>query len=284
MPTETTSRTRSGRTHQFKRTSLKANVLRALAKYYCLRTKDLAYILKSDDPEDNDTRTLNRTLKLLREEGLVCAKQIIQYGKTGRKFYPLVYGLKDKAVRELDEGRSFEERMTVEHELWLSQFHIDIEDLCEKMGWKLYWRQFDLKNGIDPDAYFRITTDKGGYHFFLEAERQRPGRSKKTAKKWAIYYDYYNSDRCMKEWKFKQFRVVIIEGSEERTTHLLNTLATVPLHWPSCKWYPPRNGKCDCTPRLANHRMFWVISEDQDITGKAFRTPKGDQYSFLDIQ
>jgi hypothetical protein len=257
-------------------------VLEALAKFYCLRTKDLAYILKSDDPSDNDTRTLNRTLNLLRDEGMVYSQDIIQYGKTGKKFYPSVHGLRDKAVKELGEGRSFEERRAVEHELGLSQFHIDLEDLCEKRGWELYWRQFDLKNGIDPDAYFRITTDKGGYHFFLENERQKPSH-KKQFRKWATYYDYYNSDRCMKEWGFRQYRVVIIEGTEERTAHLLNTLATIPQHQPSCKWYPPRNGKCDCTPHLVNHRMFWVTSEDQDITGKVFRTPKGDTLAFTDI-
>jgi hypothetical protein len=257
-------------TSHTRKTSPKLDLLRVLAKYYCLRTQDLAYLLKSDDPHDNDLRTINFTLKRLRDEGFVCRKQIIQNGRGDQRSFPFVYGLTDKGVSELNDGRSFEERRSVEHELALALFRIDLEDVCEKIGWELYWRQFDLKNRIDPDAYFRITTEAGGFHFFLEEERQKPSH-KKQFRKWATYYDYYNSDLCQKEWGFRQFRVIIIEATQERAKHLLNTLATVPQHEPKCRWYPPRNGKCDCTPRLVNHRMFWVTSEDQEIGGNAFR-------------
>jgi hypothetical protein len=286
MAPTTIGRKRSGRIHRSRRPDPKFLIRRALGKFYCLRTQDLAYLLKSDDPDADDIRTINATLKRLRDQGFVCRKQIIQDGPGEQRSFPFVYGLTDKGVSEMGDGRSFEERMTVEHELSLSLFHIDLEDFCEKQKWELYWRQFDLKCGIDPDAYFRIKTEKGGYHFFLESERQRPGRSKKTAKKLAIYYDYYNSDLCMKEWNFRQFRVIIPELTEERMQHIVHTLATVPLHAPSCRWYPPHNGKCDCTTQLTNHRMFWVTTEEhleKDTGGKIFRTPKGDQFSFLDI-
>jgi hypothetical protein len=224
---------------------------------------------------DNSRRTLDFRLKRLKAEELICGKRIIS-ATHGLPTYPFVYGLTDKAVRQYG-GRSFSERRDVEHELGLSKFHIQLKQLSDDF----HWRQFDLKNCIDPDAYFTLN----GFHFFLENERQKPSH-KKQFRKWATYHDYYNSDLCHKEWGFRQFRVVIVEGTQERAKHLLNTLATVPQHEPKCRWYPPRNGKCDCTPRLVNHRMFWVTSEDQEISGKVFRTPKDFEkvaYSFQDI-
>jgi hypothetical protein len=285
MSASTINRKRSGRTSP-RKTEAKKLVKGALGKYYCLRTRDLAYLLKSDNPTADDLRSINYTLKLLREEGYVCRSQIILNGKTDQRSFPFVYGLTDKAVRELGEGQSFEECRTAQHQLALSIFRIDLEDWCETKSWELYWQQSDLKHTIHPDAYFRITTDKGKYHFFLEEERQKPSH-KKQFKKWATYYEYYNSDLCMKEWNFRQFRVVIPELTEERVKRLVSTLAETPLHESLCHWYPPYNKKCDCKPFLANHRMFWVTSDErikEGIGTKIFTTPKHDQFSFLDIQ
>jgi len=233
--------------------------------------------LKSDDPVYNDIRATNATLHILDLEGLVCWHEITEFHGAGKRTHPYVWGLTDKAVT-LYGGRSFEERRDVEHEYGLSQFHIDLETVCELNGWQLYWLQFDLKKTTDPDAYFCITTHEGKFHFFVEKERQKPSHHKQF-KKWSVWYKYFNSEQCKKEWGFDKFRVIVIENTTERRDHLLHTLATVPIHEPFCKWFPPRNSKCTCKPRLINHRMFWVMTEDDDLNEPIFHTSKSDTYS-----
>jgi hypothetical protein len=282
MNAGTISRKRGLRTKR-RNTSPKRAVLLALVKYRTLQTKDLAYLLKTDNPEYKDLRAINATLHILDMEGMVCWKEITEHHGPGKRTHPYLWGLTDKAVKEYG-GRSFDERRDWEHEYGLALFRIDLENVCEANGWELFWQQYDIKKGVDPDAYFRITTPGGAFHYFLEKERQKPSHHKQF-KKWSIYFEYFNSDHCMKDWKFNRFRVIIVENTVERRDHLVNTLATVPIHEPKCKWFPPRNGKCDCDPRIINHRMFWLTTEDdhsENMGGKIFYTPKHDVYSFTD--
>jgi hypothetical protein len=200
---------------------------------------------------------MRRTLALLDEEGLAHGLTYIEPDRE-RGAPTGVWGLTDKALRDDSpailhinpRAKSFEEQSTrtLDHELEISYFHIAIKNL----PLQLYWQQSDLKRGIHPDAYFALTdpskpAGKNTLHYFLEIEK-----GKKTfedlLKKLGRYYELYNTDKCVKEWGFKQFRVIVIQKNEIRRGNLLKELAA-----------------------KYSHRMFWLATEEDRLS---FRTPK----------
>jgi hypothetical protein len=258
----------------FRSTGIKRKTLALLAEYACLRTKDVASLLRGREPNENDLRTARRTLQLLWKEKLV---NRLPYFELDREFggATYVYGLSDKGLNFLCDDaslplyhlyKSFDEHSarTLDHELEISFFHMKIKELCEKQGTKPYWQQTDLKTAsIHPDALFAITDPKkpegkNTLYYFLEIERSKLGHFRdgepSILKKLGKYYDHYNTQACQKDWNFKQFRVIVVQRTETRMGNLLAALS----------------GKY-------NHRMFWLTSETlykEKIGAEIFKTPK----------
>lgn len=178
---------------------------------------------------------------------------------------PYVYGLTDKGVREFG-GKSFDDHAfrTIDHELAITDFHMLLQARCEEIGFRLAWRQDHLKTkgSIHPDAQFSMTSATGTVNnFFLEIERQRLGRKKdgkpSVITKLERYFDCYETDAFEACWGFRKFRVITLAETSLRARHILEAMQ----------------------PEL-NHRMFW-----QGVKGSiTFETPKGDTFSFFDLQ
>jgi hypothetical protein len=190
------------------------------------------------------------------------------------------WGLSDKGVKFCEslwpEAKTFDEhsQRTLDHELEISFFHIALKKFCEKNKLKLYWQQSDLKCTVSPDAMFAITDPqkpegKNTLYYFLEMERAKIGHyvngEPSIMRKLGKYYEYYGTDKCEKEWlDFRQFRVIVVQRTDERRENLLKQLN-----------------------KENNHRMFWLTTESEykrDIGGEIFFTSKdypATAYSFL---
>jgi Fe2+ or Zn2+ uptake regulation protein len=246
-------------------TKRKLQVLGLLAEYFVLRSKDLARLLRSPDPSGTDIRTINRTLRILDDAGLVHRLRYLNSENDGVGY---ACGLTDAGVRFVAEGKTFDEHSerTLDHELGISFFHLSLRELCDNHGFMLRWQQSGLKHGVNPDAYFSVTNpkqeDRNTHHFFLEIERAKIGNYKggepSIIRKLKHYYDYYDTARCEEAWGFRTYRVVTILRSGERRSNLLKAMDAA-----------------------LNHRMFWLGVEPNHTTD--FKTPRGDRFSFADF-
>ncbi len=179
-----------------------------------------------------------------------------------------MYGLSDRAVRDYggELSKTFDEHSarTLDHELEISYFHMALDELCQKQEWRLYWQQADLKTRtIHPDAYFALTDPgkpdgRNTFHFFLEIERSKVSKYKdgkpSILRKLARYYDLFDTPDCEKDWGFRQFRVIVVQRTEERRRNL-----------------------CAAFPEEQRHGMFWLTVEPlyrKDVAGNIFLTPK----------
>jgi hypothetical protein len=172
---------------------------------------------------------------------------------------PKAYGLTDSGVSvafkegfATDSTKTFKGHAlsTIEHELMISKFHLELAKLAEQKGWDLRWRQRDLdKKDVRPDALFRIN----GNNFFLEIERARLGNYKDgrpgVIRKLDAYWKYYDSTGCEKNFTFRKFRVVTVMRTPARVRTLINALNNEGL----------------------DKATFWVSSEADFF---AFSTPK----------
>ena len=282
-------RMRSSRQHDlngFRLTKPREQVLSLVAEYFCLRTGDFYGLIPNGT--NNATaheRTIRRVLHDLYNRKLLSRLPLAQLDET-RRFLTssYIYGFSDKGLalardEGLDSGigKTFEEQSprTLEHEVEISLFHIELKRFCEGNGLILYWRRKDLKKTVYPDALFAIADpskpeEHNTFYYFLEVERSKRGNyangEPQILRKLAAYSSYYGSARCTKDWDdFQHFRVILILRNEERSRNLLQLLAET-------------------------HRrsMFWVTREDlykQDISAKIFQTPRdyldGALYGFL---
>jgi len=206
-------------------TKRKRQVLGLLAEYFVLRSKDIARLLRNPVPTETDIRTINRTLKILDDAGLVRRLRYLNPENDGVGY---ACGLTDAGVRFCGEGKTFDEHSerTLEHELGISFFQLSLRELCDERGFALGWRQSDLKHGVNPDAYFSLTNpkieDKNTHHFFLEVERAKIGNYKdgepSITRKLRRYYEYYNTPGCESDWGFRTYRVVTVLRNDERRT------------------------------------------------------------------
>jgi hypothetical protein len=263
----------------FRRTRAKHDVLAALAEFYCLRPKDLARLSRNREPTESDIRSINATLKLLREQNLVRRIPYFdsrQYAGT----ITYVYGLNHAATRKIGEpARYFDDHSvrTLEHELEISLFHIALKMLCQSHRWELHWRQDAISHhrSVNPDASFVLTKPERGeannkFAFFLEIERSKIGNFKQgepsIVRKLTRYASYFDAEQCERDWGFRKFRILLVQPSETRKQHLLRLLHE----------------------RL-NHRMFWLTTEPlykANIGGRIFHTPKDHEkvaYSLLQL-
>jgi hypothetical protein len=145
------------------------------------------------------------------------------------------------------------------HEVAITEFHVELKLLAEKHNLKLVWHQSDLRRTINPDAMFTLTSPSGVHVFFLEMERSKPGNYRdgkpQITRKLEKYYDYYDSDKCEKEWGFRKFRIIVSMRNEERRDNLLKV--------------------------IPKHRMFWLGTESNNFQ---FQTPKDSHpTTFLDL-
>lgn len=227
----------------------------------------MAQLLRNREPNQNDLRTARRTLQLLWKEGWLNRLPYLELDRE-RGSVCYVYGFSGKGVREYggDLSKSFDghSARTLDHELEISRFHMDLRRLCIQQGWTLYWQQADLKTRtIHPDSYFALTDPakpdgRNTHHFFLEIERAKASKYKEgepsILRKLARYYDLFDTPQCEKDWGCRQFRVIIVQRTEERRRNL-----------------------CRAFPEKYRHRMFWLTAEplyQRNIAGEIFLTPK----------
>jgi hypothetical protein len=275
----------------FHLTKVKRQVLALLAEYFCLRTNDLVQLVYGEQTEIHQA-SMRRTLSLLLKEGYTNRLPYLDLeAETGGRTY--IHGLSDKGLNNLptldfmngkalwnghlELAKSFDEhsQRTLDHELEISLFHIALKKFAAKHSLHLFWQQTDLKKkSVAPDALFAITdpSKPAGHdtlYYFLEMERAKIGNYRNgepsIIRKLGKYYEYYNSDACLKEWEeFRQFRVIVVQRNDARRQNLLNELE-----------------------EKYKHRMFWLTTEDlykTDIGGEIFATPKDHEqrsYSFL---
>jgi hypothetical protein len=246
-------------------TSAKREALERLAEYFCLRTNDVAYLIRQHVPNDNDKRSVRHTLCLLYKNGLVNRLPYLDLGhETGGVTY--AYGLSDKGVKFCNsiwtQAKTFDEhsQRTLDHELEISIFHIALKKFCHEHNLKLYWQQANLKCTVSPDAMFAITDPsksegRNTLYYFLEMERAKIGHyidgEPSIIRKLGKYYKYYGTDKCEKEWlDFRHFRVIVVQRTDERRKNLLKQLST-----------------------QFNHRTFWLATEPgykENIGGAIF--------------
>ncbi len=206
--------------------------------------------------------TINRTLKLLDDAGLVRRLRYLNPLNDGVGY---ACGLTDAGVRFCGEGKTLDEHSerTLEHELGISFFHLSLRELCDEHGFALRWQQSGLKRGVNPDAYFSLThplaEGRNTHHFFLEIERAKIGNYKdgepSIIRRLRRYYEYYNTPGCESEWGFSTYRVVTVLRSDERRSNLRRAMQAG-----------------------LDHRMFWLGVESNHTAD--FQTPKGDTFSF----
>src|ERR1039457_1986274 len=166
-------------------TSAKREAIELLAEYFCLRTNDVARLIRSREPNDNVKRSVQHTLGLLYKAGLVNRLPYLDFDReSGGVTY--VYGLSDKGVKFVEtiwpDAKTFDEhsQRTLDHELEISFFHIALKKFAAKNKLKLHWKQSDLKRGIHPDALFALNDPakpegKNTLYYFLEMERAKIG-------------------------------------------------------------------------------------------------------------
>jgi len=246
-------------------TKRKREVLEMLARHFVLRSKDLARLLRNPEPTATDIRTINRTLKILDDAGLIHRLRYLNPENDGVGY---ACGLTDAGVQFSGWGKTFDEHSerTLDHELGISFFHLALQELCDRHTLILRWQQSGLKHGMNPDAYFSMTNprmeDRNTHHFFLEVERAKIGNYKdgepSITRKLKRYYDYYNTHGCEEAWGFRTYRVVTVLRNDERRNNLLRAMQAE-----------------------LNHRMFWLGVESNRMAD--FRTPKGDTFSFADF-
>src|SRR5216684_5713869 len=98
---------RQARNLAFHLTRTKRRTLNLLAEFFCLRTRDVAHLLRNREPNENDLRSSRRTLELLFKQGLV---HRIRYIEADRELGGTthVHGLSDKGTR-IAEGKTFDD-------------------------------------------------------------------------------------------------------------------------------------------------------------------------------
>jgi hypothetical protein len=142
---------------------------------------------------------------------------------------PFAYGLSDSGVTQAfqdgfatDSTKTFKGHSshTIEHELMISKFHLELAKLAESKQWDLRWRQANLKRTVHPDALFAIN----GRYFFLEMERAKLGNYRdgepQILRKLRSYWEYYDSTGCEKDFGFRKFRVATVMRTPDRATNL----------------------------------------------------------------
>lgn len=212
-----------------------------------------------------------------------------------RKFDP-VYGLTEKGVLEAKkwdmqdpiEISPEHSLLTFEHDLKRARTHEKIERLCDKNGWDLFWTKSDLYRTVEPDDMFIITRPDKKVAFFYEEENKEKEFADLYAKV-RRYFDYWDTDKCFKQWGyFRTFNVLFQFSTEERMTNFLKYL-NGHCH---CLYYRGKL-KHTCLPGKAQKTITttnFLFTTDaliaKDTGGEIFKTPKDYEkaaYSFANL-
>ena len=210
-----------------RQTKAKREALGVLADYFCLNAKLAAELLGVSE------RAVQAHYQRLIEAQLVYAKayESETYEKGA---LPKAYGLTDSGVAlafnegfATDSTKTFRGHAlrTIEHEIMISKFHLELAKVAEQKGWDLRWRQRGLdKRSVRPDALFRINDAI----FFLEMERAKLGDYKdgrpNIIRKLDAYWRYYDSTDCEKDFGFRKFRAITVMRTPARAATLLSSL------------------------------------------------------------
>jgi DNA-binding transcriptional ArsR family regulator len=232
--------------------------------------KDIAQVIRKRTPTPSDIRTVQHTLKVLMNAGLVNRLPYLDLERERGAGVSYVYGLSPKGVKYVrdfydDRCKAFDHhsQRTLDHELEITHFHMKLKRMCEGKPLTLYWQQNDLKRTVNPDALFAITDHTKPHgsdtmYYFLEIERAKLGHYQNgepsIMEKLGKYYNFYSTPDCEKRWGFDRFRVIVVQTTADRRYNLL-----AQLH------------------KNYDHRMFWLTTEPmyrEDIGGNIFATPK----------
>jgi hypothetical protein len=237
-------------------TALRKKALSFLADYHYLTTPQFYVLLERNG--EIERRGVRRLLTLLHRAGLVeRSRYVIDQRDDPFLRYQHCYRLigRGNVAAEKSPG-------SLPHELGITAFHIALARSIPATR-RLYWRQTDLKHGVNPDALFALTDateprESSTYYYFLEVERSRQGHYRGGESgllaKLRRYGEYRKSARCRAEWKhFSDFRVVVVLANRERQENLLRVLET----------------------RLSTSTIWTTTAEDVErcITGAVFRAP-----------
>jgi hypothetical protein len=252
----------------FRLTKQRRAILDFLCRYIYLRTSDFYTLVRAD--RDGARRAVRRLLHDFWGRGYLVRRPVIDYDAPGPfPRYENVYSLSSSGVELLRDSGSLDDALTctpdksphsLEHDVWITEFHLAVERFCDVNGRTAYWQQHNLKRTVNPDALFALTDpsrpeDESTSYYFLEIERSRQGsyRDGRSAllRKLDRYAEYYGTERCLRDWDwFDEFRVVIVVANETRRTNLLLQLA-----------------------ELLPHPAFWVSVQGSDLSGDCFLTP-----------
>lgn len=244
-------------------TDRRREALSALAEYHYLTTSDFYRVLRIGN--EHARRGARRMLTLLNRAELVeRSRHVLDNPNDPFLRYQHCYQLSRAGWAAIGKGNARAEKSpaSLAHELGITAFHIAVATSMPSTH-RLFWRQTDLKHGVNPDALFAITDtaqprDSSTVYYFLEVERSRQGHYRGGESgllaKLRRYSEYRKSERCRAEWKhFSDFRVVVVLANRERQENLLRVLQA----------------------RLNTPAIWTTTTEDVDrcVTGAVFRAP-----------
>ena len=236
-------------------------------------------------------------LSSLRDDGLVRTRPTAaEIERNPRlRWFVQVHGLTElgcAATRhyQMGEGKEFEAEhslLTIEHELKQAETQYRIEQLCEKANWNFFAQHADLYRTVDPDRLFGIDKGAGFIPLFYEEENRKKDFAD-LYKKARRFYDYFDSEKCQKEWGwFRRFHVLWQFPNEERMMNVVRFLAGEC----QCHFYRGKI-KHTCLPHGLREKAlkvptFWFTHDEltKDIGGKIWVTPLDypKTYSFHDL-
>jgi hypothetical protein len=252
--------------HPHSPTNAERKSLTLLAEYFCLNADTAAHLMHISE------RTARRHFQHLEGKGYV--QSLAYYPEQQKKgAAPHAFGLSAKGVAyAFKEGfnaggtKTFDEHSsrTIDHELAITRFHIVLTELSDQKGWRLRWRQYDLKRGVHPDALFSLNNT----YWFLEVERAKLGNYKngepQILRKLKHYHGYYDSTDCEKEWgDFRKFRVLTLMRTPQRTENLIDLLRAEGLG--ATFWNTHENGEDLGSPIFHTPRSAHPIAFDSVV-------------------
>jgi hypothetical protein len=252
----------------FRLTKQRKSILDLLCRYTYLRTSHFYALTRAD--RDGAQRAMRRLLHDFWKRGYLVRRVVVDYDAPGPfPRYENVYSLSSSGVELLRNSGGLDYSLictpeksphSLEHDIWITEFHLAVERFCDLNGWTAYWQQYNLKRTVNPDALFALTDprrpeDESTSYYFLEMERSRQGSyldgRSGLLRKLERYAEYYGTERCLRDWEwFDEFRVVIVVANETRRTNLLLQLS-------------------EFLPDPA----FWVLVQGSDLSGDCFLTP-----------
>jgi hypothetical protein len=213
---------------------------------------------------------------------------------TGLRWFVPVHGLTGlgcEAAKHYEMGgaRPFEaERslLTLEHELKQADTQFALEQLCEKQGWKFFAAHNDLYRTVEPDRLFGIDKGNGMIPLFYEEENRKKDFQDLYVKA-RRYHDYFNTEKCAKDWGwFKTFHVLWQFPNEERMTNFVRFLAGEC----DCRFYRGKIKHTCLAHGLQEEALkapgFWFTHDEltKDIGGRIWITPaNASTHSFDDL-